>query len=139
MFRRFWTLAAMAVLAVTPAFAFDADAMKTALEDLSQGIAQSAYTMSETDAASREAYNTVAAQTERREQELSRMIGNIENAGDLQTALDTAQTFSAGKGELEAQTSAVAIQMLKERAAFLKVADFRHRIDLFAANDVRPT
>lgn len=140
MFRRFWTLAAMAVLAVTPAFAFDADAMKTALEDLSQGIAQSAYTMSETDAASREAYNTVAAQTERREQELSRMIGNIENAGDLQTALDTAQTFSAGKGELEAQTSAVAIQMLKERAAFLKVADFRASDELVqAANDVAST
>lgn len=140
MFRRLSAVVAMAVLAVVPAFAFDADAMKTTLDELSQGIAQSAYTMNETDAASREAFNTVAAQTERREQTLSRMIGEIETAADLQAALETARDFAAGKSELEAQTSGVALQMLKERAAFLKVADFDVSFDLQrAAADVAST
>ena len=140
MFRRLSAVVAMAFLAAAPVFAFDNDAMKTALDELSQGIAQSAYTMSETDTASREAYNTVAAQTERREQTLRRMIGEIESAADLQAALETARNFATGKSALEAQTSGVALQMLKERAAFLKVADVQTAPDMQrAAADVAST
>ncbi|HEY9069195.1 MAG TPA: hypothetical protein VIV61_03005 [Candidatus Ozemobacteraceae bacterium] len=124
MFRRLSAIMAIALFVAAPVSAFDRDAMKTALDELSQGIAQSAYTMNETDAASREAFNTVAAQTERREQALRSMIGGIESADDLRTALEAARDFSSGKGALEAQTTGVALQMLKERAAFLNVADF---------------
>jgi ABC-type transporter Mla subunit MlaD len=86
MIRKIAFLLIFSAIAVT-GFAFDKSDFNSALEDLSKGIAQTAYVLSEnSESNERQAYETVANQTDRKETRLKNLISKIENPEDFATA-----------------------------------------------------
>ncbi len=115
-------------------FAFDANALKGTLEDLSRGVSQTAYTLQERESTSeREAYDTAVALTEKSERELAKMISGIEKAEEIDSALETLKTFAAGD-PLKAHSGAVALKMLKDRAVFLNISGSKFDFELMNAS-----
>ena len=120
-------------LVSSPLSALDKAAMKGMLSDLSQGISQTAYALEEkAGTAERETYEAAAATAEKAERELAKMISSIESAGEMKQALETVNAFGQ-ENALQKQTSATALSMLKQRAAFLNLPGSRISEELKAA------
>ncbi len=118
-----WVIRALLLVPVfaMPAFCFDAGSWNAQLEELGQGVSQTAYTLSErAGTAERAVYDAAIEKTEKAQGNLGKMIGQIESAEDLLAALEATRTYGSGDAA-KAYTSGVAVKMLKERAAFLKV------------------
>lgn len=118
-----WIVRALLLVPVfaMPAFCFDSGSWNSNLEELGQGVSQTAYTLSErSGTAERAVYDAAIEKTEKAQGSLGKMIGQMESAKDLLEALEATRSFASGDAA-KAYTAGVAVKMLKERAAFLKV------------------
>ncbi|MGM0599294.1 MAG: hypothetical protein ACQETH_05680 [Candidatus Rifleibacteriota bacterium] len=118
MIRKIAFLLIFSAIAVT-GFAFDKSDFNNVLEDLSKGIAQTAYVLSEnSESDEREAYETIANQTDRKETRLKELISEIEKPEDFSAAQDLLAEFSS-KSASNSHTAAYAQKLLAQRAQFI--------------------
>jgi hypothetical protein len=104
----------------TQSFAFDQPGFQRSLEELSQGISQTAYALEErANTAERDTYEAAVTNTEKARGELARQVADIETADDLKQALNAVSSFH-GDDPLKKQTAATALEMLKTRASFIR-------------------
>ncbi|GAB4283021.1 MAG: hypothetical protein Kow0029_28870 [Candidatus Rifleibacteriota bacterium] len=104
-------------------FAFDKADFRNNLNDLSEGIAQTAYTLSEkADSNVREAYGSAVERADKSEKRLRDIIANIETAEDFAAAQNIISEF-AKEGNTNTHTAAFVEKMLKERADFINNTD----------------
>ncbi len=133
MARKLTILFLISLIMASPSFALEKGSLKSAMDDLSQGISQTAYTLQEKEnSAERDVYDSAADKADRAEKEVRAMVSGIETAADLQAALDEVKEFGTGDA-LHSHTSAIVVKMLKERAAFLKLEEPKAGADLEAA------
>ncbi|MDD3149103.1 MAG: hypothetical protein PHD82_17575 [Candidatus Riflebacteria bacterium] len=99
--------------------AFDGAAFTGALNELSEGISQTAYTLSErADSAEREAYSAAADRADRAEKHIRDILGTINSNEDFAAAQQTLADYAAA-GTLNSHTVSVVEKMLQQRASFI--------------------
>lgn len=111
----------LTMIGVIPGVALDRMEMNAVLYDLSKGVSQTAYSMSEREgSAERATFEAASAKTEKAKAELAKLISKIETPKDLETALDAIKEFEK-KDALHSYTANIALGMLKDRASFLNL------------------
>ncbi|MFZ2959378.1 MAG: hypothetical protein WA705_21025 [Candidatus Ozemobacteraceae bacterium] len=133
--KRLVTAAILTIALANPVWAFDRETLRNTLEDLSQGVSQSAYALNETaGTAERDGYDIAAAKSDHAQAELAKTAASIENAADLTAALEETRSFGRGDA-VRAYTAGVAVKALRERATFLKISEPAVEQALIAAAD----
>jgi hypothetical protein len=100
-------------------FAFDKAEFQNNLKDLSESIAQTAYTLSEkASSAERTAYEATADRADKSEKRIREILSKIETAQDFEAANEILSDF-ASENQTNTHTAAFVDQMLKQRANFI--------------------
>lgn len=122
MIRKIAFLLVFALISVS-GFAFDRAEFSSNLQDLSEGIAQTAYTLSEkANSSERAAYSSAVNRADKSEKKIRGTVSKIESAKDFAAAQKILSDF-AKKNKANSHTAAFVEKMLKERASFINVAD----------------
>ncbi len=99
--------------------AFDGADFTSALGELSEGISQTAYSISErAGSAEREAYSAAADRADRAEKRIRDILASLNSSADFAAAEKALADFAAA-GDLNAHTVAVVEKLLQQRAAFV--------------------
>jgi hypothetical protein len=103
-------------------FSAEPTPLEKALQEFSQGISQTAYSMQEREnSAERLMYERAVAKTERAEQTIRGIISKIDSPEQLEKAMESVGSF--GKRDKLSKHASDAVQkMLQERAVFLQVS-----------------
>lgn len=118
MFRKIFLVMVFSLFSVA-SFAIDKADFNACLNDLAEGISQTAYSVSEREnSAERQAVNAAEARADKAEDHLKKIISNINNKEDFSEAEEIISAF-AKQGKLNSHTAAVATKHLKERVAFI--------------------
>ena len=103
--------------------AFDGANFTGALNELSEGISQTAYSMSErAGSAEREAFTAAANRADLAEKRIQNILSSLNSSEDFAAAEQALAEYAAA-GDLNAHTVAVVEKMLQQRAAFISNTD----------------
>ncbi|HPT46012.1 MAG TPA: hypothetical protein PLM07_08945 [Candidatus Rifleibacterium sp.] len=120
----FFTLASLTLQA------FDGANFTGALNELSEGISQTAYSMSErAGSAEREAFTAAADRADLAEKRIQNILGSLNSSEDFAAAEQALAEYAAA-GDLNAHTVAVVEKMLQQRAAFISNTDAAAAVSL---------
>lgn len=123
MMRKITLILVFSILAVS-AFAFDRADFNSSLKDLSEAIAQTAYTLSEkADSSEREAYEAAVERAEKSERRIREILNLLESTEDIAAAKEELAKF-AKSGKANAHAAAFVEKLLKDRANFLNASNF---------------
>lgn len=102
--------------------AFDGANFTSALNELSEGISQTAYSINErAGSAERKAFSAAADRADRAEKRIGKILSSVNSADDF-AAAEKALADYATASDLNAHTVAVVEKMLRQRAAFISTA-----------------
>jgi len=123
MIRKITLVLVFSILAVS-AFAFDRADFNNSLKDLAEGIAQTAYTLSEkADSSEREAYEAAVARAEKSERRIREILNQLETKADFDAAKEELKKFAA-VDKTNAHTAAFVEKLLVQRINFVTANNF---------------
>jgi hypothetical protein len=123
MIRKITLVLVFSILAVS-AFAFDRADFNSSLKDLAEGIAQTAYTLSEkADSSEREAYEAAVARAEKSERRIREILNQLETKADFDAAKEELKKFAA-VDKTNAHTAAFVEKLLVQRINFVTANNF---------------
>ena len=136
MFRKITMVLFFSLLAIS-AFAFDRADFNNCLEELSENIAQTAYTLSEkADSHEREAYETAVLRAEKSERKLRDILNQLENKDEFSQAREELKKF-AKNGKTNAHAAAFAEKLLNQRENFLSANSFDASREIKLATELK--
>jgi len=105
-----------------PLVALDRDALRSRLDNLTSGVSRAAFTLEAREGtAERDGYDQAALEAEKADRDLSALVAGVESPEAFSAALEELASYAQGDAA-KAYAAGVALNKLKERAAFLNVS-----------------